>query len=303
MNSQLRVFNPLQDRFSDYVGGRGALGRLMLQAPSVVEKSKIARPELAANFYPLCNEKPKNLADFNAATCLIAEEFSPYIPDWLAASTNIEYLLVNQLVLNAAGFLNLPRQLKTLEVFNPDKPVKVPEDVILPELERLFVLPVEIAFKKENFPNLRALGARLDGKGLLLKALSEYQRMPQLHLGGLKSSEQLKELACLDVEVLKIDGGAVESLDGIEVNKKISALWINNLKKLKNIDAISQLPNLELLMIWYCNGIESYEVVFDVKKLTHFQTNGCKHFLGDAFRRRIEERSLLISDIGPDIRS
>ncbi len=73
----------------------------------------------------------------------------------------------------------------------------------------------------------------------------------------------LEELENVELRYLR----NLESIKGLENHSKISELWIQNCKKVKDIELIGTLENLSVLTIDSCGGLSSLEFLKKLKRL------------------------------------
>jgi len=133
-----------------------------------------------------------------------------------------------------------------------------------------------ILYDRYNFPGLTYISSKVDRKGKLLSYISQFKILHALEATPLNQAyDPLGKIRHLPLNYLRISGGNLETLQGVEGMVGITNLWLQDLSKLKNIKEIAQLENLTELTIGYCRHISDVDNLLTLKSLKKVQFFGC----------------------------
>lgn len=196
-----------------------------------------------------------------------ALEIDPdYLSEGLSCAERKKYTAIRIIDLNhrSGGFIDLnlmplsnSRIIHSLSIADNFKIASAKIDAMY-TLENLISLSIGDKKIKPDFSKLHQLKALYIKHDKMLTNLSPLINLEHLLISSVCSNDCsfIKDLKSL--KILRLSGGSLKNLTGVEMLSKLVELRIDHCPKLEIISSISQLLNLEILYVEKCKMIHDY---------------------------------------------
>jgi hypothetical protein len=144
---------------------------------------------------------------------------------------------------------------------------------VFPGIQILDVWPTlsapksEVKFDASVFPNLQEIACRLDKKRTLLSVVASYPRLASLRMGPIKDSSVFSGIGTVALDFLRLKGGSLASLDGIEKINGMRCLELEAMDRMTDISALEACKDLEILQIRWCANLRDHTPLLRIPKL------------------------------------
>jgi hypothetical protein len=133
-----------------------------------------------------------------------------------------------------------------------------------------------LRFTDAGFPNLDQLFLRTDAKGTMLDVLESY-RLSALGVGPCNGKTfRFARLAVASPGYVRLNGGSLTSLDGIETLAGLTKLWVHVMSPLTDVAAIARCPLLEEVTFSHCQRLGSLEALLKLPRLRKLMLFNCR---------------------------
>lgn len=156
------------------------------------------------------------------------------------------------------------------------KNVALPKGLVFANAGRLICAAGVFRFTHSAFPNLEQLSLRTDAKGTMLDVIGSY-RLSMLGVGPCNAKVfSFDQLAAAAPQYVRLHGGDLTSLDGIEALDGLTKLWVHVMSPLTDISAIANCRSLEEVTFSHCQHLGSLEALLKLPKLRKLMLFNCR---------------------------
>jgi hypothetical protein len=199
------------------------------------------------------------------------------IPDTVHSFPHLEYLRLPKRYVPELRPQAFPSRVRVLEIVG-DGAIGFPEEITFPHVQRLTTDRVALRFGPQTFPRLKHLQFLLDSRRSMLAVLPELKLLQTLSIGPNRDGEIFRAVGASALRALNLAGGTMRALGGIERLESLTAIGLRSLDKLEDIDALTQLPKLNDVMITWCAKLSDYRPLLRLSALDYLDVFGCKNF-------------------------
>ena len=197
------------------------------------------------------------------------------LPVFLRRLPNLVYVELPAHLAKTLQTEQLPHSVRSLHVRENGGSASIRKSASFTNIKAVSSARVALKFTPGNFPNIKYLSLRFDARKSMLPVLREINTLRYLEVNPCSDEQTLIGLTKNDLTYLRLSGGKITSLGGIERLERLRGLWLHDLTKLSDITSLAALEDLQELTIAYCPQINSAETFLKIRNLRRLSVLGC----------------------------